>query len=349
MKIAGRELGPGLPAYIVAEMSGNHGGDLERARQIIIAATRAGADSVKLQTYTADTITLDSDREDFRIPSDNPWSQHSTLHALYQKAHTPWDWHEVLFKTAREVGIAIFSSPFDESAVDLLERLGAPAYKIASPEITHIPLLKKVAKTGKPVILSTGISELKDVELALETLRSHGAKEIAVLKCTTAYPAPPEESNLRTIPDIVSRFGVVSGLSDHTIGSAAPIAAVVLGGSLIEKHFTLDDEKETVDSFFSAAEKEFEKMIRDIRLVEASLGKVSYEIAPSACGSLRGRRSIYVSAKVRKGEAITDANIRCVRPSYGLHPRHYSEILGLRAARDLEPGDRLSWDSVVKA
>lgn len=345
-QIGNKVLGPGHPAFVVAEISGNHGGDLERALDIVRAAKRAGADAVKLQTYTADTITLNSDREDFRLPSDSPWSSEATLHQLYAKAHTPWEWHSQLFDEARQLNIIIFSSPFDELAVDLLEQLGAPAYKIASPEITHIPLIQRVARTGKPVILSTGISELADVELAIKTLRSEGATQIMVLKCTSAYPAPPEESNLRTITDIIQRFSVLSGLSDHTLGSADAVTAVVLGGSLIEKHFTLDDQYETVDSFFSSGEMEFQRMVRDIRLVEASLGRISYDVAPSAQSSLRGRRSLYISAPIKSGELFTTDNIKCVRPSFGLHPKHFFEVLGRTATCDLQLGDRLTWDVI---
>jgi pseudaminic acid synthase len=346
LKIGNKVLGPGHPAFVVAEISGNHGGDIERALDIVRAAKRAGADAVKLQTYTADTITINCDREDFQLPSDSPWSAEETLYQLYAKAQTPWEWHSKLFEEARLQNIIIFSSPFDESAVDLLEKLNAPAYKIASPEITHIPLIRRVARTGKPVILSTGISELSDVELAIETLRSEGATQIIVLKCTTAYPAPAEESNLRTIPDIVQRFGVLSGLSDHTLGSAGAIAAVVLGGSLIEKHFTLDGQHETVDSFFSSNENEFRLMVQDIRLVEASMGCVSYDIALSARNSFRGRRSLYVAAPIRAGETLTTDNVKCVRPSFGLHPKHLPQILGRKATCDLLHGDRLTWDVI---
>lgn len=347
IQIGGRELGPGHPSFIVAEISGNHGGSLDRALEIVRAAKRAGADAVKLQTYTADTITLNSCREDFLIPKSSPWNDESSLYQLYDKAHTPWDWHGQLFQEAKKQDIIIFSSPFDESAVDLLERLGAPAYKIASPEITHIPLIRRVARTGKPVVLSTGVSKLADIELAIETLRAEGAQQIMVLKCTTAYPAPPEESNLRTIPDIVQRFGVLSGLSDHSLGAANAIAAVVLGGALIEKHFTLDGECETVDSFFSSSESEFRSMIADIRQIEAALGKASYEIVPSAQGSLRGRRSLYVAAPIKAGEPFTTENIKCVRPSFGLHPKHYFEILGRMANCDLQYGDRLTWEVIA--
>jgi N-acetylneuraminate synthase/pseudaminic acid synthase len=346
IRIGNHTLGLGHPTFIVAEMSGNHGGSLERALEIVRAAKRSGADAIKLQTYTADTITLKCDREDFLIPAGTPWEDHSTFWSLYDKSHTPWDWHEVIFSEARALGLEVFSSPFDESAVELLERLEAPAYKIASPEITDIPLLERVARTGKPVIISTGISELVDIELALSTLRDAGAREIVLLKCTTAYPAPIEESNLRTISDITSRFGVLSGLSDHSIGTAAPVAAVALGAIFIEKHFTLDDSKETVDSFFSSGEQEFTRMVQDIRLVEKALGCPSYEISPSALTSLHGRRSLYVSAEIKAGEKITKHNIKSVRPSFGLHPRFYKELLGRRVKRNLQRGDRLSWDLI---
>jgi N-acetylneuraminate synthase/pseudaminic acid synthase len=338
-------LGPGRPAFVVAEMSGNHGGSLERALEIVRAAARAGADAVKLQTYRADTITLKSDGEDFRLPS-GPWAQHASLWDLYDEAHTPWDWHEPIFQEARTLGLEVFSSPFDESAVDLLERLGAPAYKIASPEITHIPLLQKVARTGKPVIISSGVAALEDLELALATLRAAGARELVLLKCTTAYPAPPQESNLLTIPDIVKRFGVLSGLSDHSIGTAVPTAAVALGASMIEKHFMLEGGEETVDSFFSSSEQEFARLVKDIRLVEQALGRVSYEITRSALPSLRGRRSLYVSAPIRAGETLSPDNIKCVRPSFGLHPRHFQEVLGRKALRDLAAGERLRWEDI---
>ena len=338
-------LGPGHPAFIVAEMSGNHGGRPQRALEIVRAAARAGADAVKLQTYTADTITLKSDGEDFRLTS-GPWAEHASLWDLYDRAHTPWDWHEPIFREARALGLEVFSSPFDESAVDLLERLDAPAYKIASPEITHIPLLRKVARTGKPVILSSGVATLEDLELALATLREHGARELVLLKCTTAYPAPPQETNLLTIADMERRFGVLSGLSDHSIGTAVPVAAVALGARMIEKHFTLDGGEETVDSFFSSGEQEFGRLVNDIRLVEQALGRVNYDITPSALPSLRGRRSLYIAAPVRAGEALSQGNVKCVRPSLGLHPRHLDEVLGRRAVRDLAAGERLRWEDL---
>ena len=346
IRIGKHTLGSGCPTFIVAEMSANHGGTLERALEIVHSAKRAGADAIKLQTYTADTITLKCDRDDFQIPGASPWGNYSTLWELYDEAFTPWEWHSEIFREARRLGLEIFSSPFDESSVDLLEELNASAYKIASPEITHIPLLERVARTGKPVIISTGIAELADIELALATLRGAGAKEIIVLKCTTAYPAPPEEANLRTISDMVTRFGVLSGLSDHTMGTVTAVASVALGASLIEKHFTLDDGKETVDSFFSLGEKEFASLVQDVRWTEKVLGQASYEITPSAKSSLRGRRSLYVATPIKAGEVISAENIKCVRPSFGLHPRHYKEVLGRRASSDLQVGDRLSWEAL---
>lgn len=339
-------LGVGHPTFIVAEMSGNHGGSLERALDIVRAVKRTGADAIKLQTYTADTITLKSDREDFMLLANSPWAEHSTLWDLYDKAYTPWDWHEAIFQEARKLDIEIFSSPFDETAVDLLEKLQVPAYKIASPEITNIPLLERVAQTGKSVIISTGISNLSDIELALNTLRKAGTKEIIVLKCTTAYPAPAEESNLLTIPDMIQRFGVLSGLSDHTMGNAAAIATVALGGSLIEKHFTLDDTDKTVDSFFSSGEKEFERMVQDIRFLDKALGKIDYEITPTALPNMRGRSSLYISAPIKKGETFNKSNVKSVRPSFGLHPKHYKEIMGRKAKQDLDLGERLSWEVI---
>jgi pseudaminic acid synthase len=346
LKIGKHLIGNNHPTFIVAEMSGNHGGNLETALEIVRAAKRAGADAVKLQTYTADTITINSDKPDFRILNDNPWSDHSTLWELYNKAYTPWEWHEAIFAEARKQEIEIFSSPFDFTAVDLLESLGVPAYKIASPEITNIPLLERVAKTGKPVIISTGISDLSDIELALSTLRNSGQKDFIILKCTTSYPAPPSESNLLTIPDIINRFGVISGLSDHSMGTAAAIATIALGGRLIEKHFTLDNSEETVDSFFSSGEAEFKRMVDDIRFIDQALGTVNYDITPSALPSLRGRSSLYIAKAVKAGEKFDQSNVKSVRPSFGLHPKHYNEILGKNAKVDLELGDRLTWEVI---
>ncbi len=344
--IGRHKLGMNHPVFIVAEMSGNHGGNLEKALEIVHAAKRAGAGAIKLQTYTADTITIKSDKEDFLIPSTSAWASHTTLWDLYNKAYTPWEWHEQIFTEARKLQLEVFSSPFDSSAVSLLEKLGAPAYKIASPEITNIPLIEAVGKTGKPVILSTGVATFEDIELAVQTLRNTGCNQIIVLKCTTAYPAPVEECNLKTIPDIMEQFQVLSGLSDHSIGNAAAIATVALGGSLIEKHFISDDADETVDSFFSSDETQFAKMVKDIRFVEKALGVVSYDIAQSAKPNIRARSSIYIAQNIKSGEAFNTFNIKAVRPGLGLHPKHYKEILGKISRKDLEPGDRLEWSAV---
>lgn len=346
IQLGKRTIGPGHPIFIVAEMSGNHGGSLEKAIETVHAVKRAGADALKLQTYTADTITINSDKEDFLLPEESPWANFKTLWNLYNTSYTPWEWHETIFKVAREIDLEVFSSPFDESAVELLESLNAKLYKIASPEITNIPLLECVAKTGKPVIISTGIANLDDIELALSTLRDGGLKEIVVLKCTTSYPAPVEESNLRTIPDIVDRFCVIAGLSDHSIGIAAPIAAVALGASVIEKHFILDDSDETVDSFFSSGEKEFSEMVKSIRFVEKALGEVNYDISPTAAANLRARSSLYVAKPIKAGDKFNKHNIRSVRPSFGLHPKYYKQILDRLAKHDLKAGDRLDWNAI---
>jgi N-acetylneuraminate synthase/pseudaminic acid synthase len=321
-------------------MSGNHGGNLDRAIEIVRGAAEAGADALKIQTYTADTITLNSDLPDFQLIT-GPWKSYKRLWNLYNTAHTPWEWHKTIFSEARRLGLEVFSSPFDESAVDLLESLGANAYKIASPEINHIPLLKRVARTGKPVILSTGLAQLTDINLALLTLKECGVQDIVLLKCTTAYPTPFEECNLRTIPDMNARFGVIAGLSDHTIGNAVAIAAVAIGAKVIEKHFASDVCEETVDSFFSNSQREFTQLVRDIRAVEKALGQVSYEISASAALNMSGMRSLYVSAPIRAGESINKTNIRCIRPSFGLHPIYFEQVLGREAKRDLAAGERL--------
>ena len=346
LKIGQHKLGIGCPAFVVAEISGNHGGDLDRCLQIVHAAKRAGANAVKLQTYTADSITLKCEREDFLIPSNTPWANHKSLWELYNAAHTPWEWHKAIFQECENLGIEVFSSPFDEDAVDFLENLNVPAYKIASPEITHIPLLKKIAQTGKPVIISTGIADLYDIELALEVLRNSGANEIIILKCTTAYPAPSEDSNLLTLMDMAKRFNVLTGLSDHSLGSIAPICAVSLGASLIEKHIRLDGDEDSVDSFFSISETDFSQMVKSIRLAEEHLGRITYEIAKSAKINLLGRRSLYVVEEMNPGDIFTTRNTKVIRPSFGLHPKYINSVMGRRAKCKLHIGDRLSWDVI---
>ena len=338
-------VGKDQPCFIIAEMSGNHGGNLDRAIEIVRAAAASGANALKLQTYTADTITLNCDLPDFQISS-GPWASHQRMWDLYKVAHTPWEWHEPIFTEARRLGLEVFSSPFDESAVDFLESLGATAFKIASPEINHIPLLKKVASTGKPVILSTGLAQLSDIELALNTLRNNGAKDIALLKCTTAYPAPFNEMDLLTIADMVERFEVVPGLSDHSMGTAVAVAATALGAKIIEKHFTLGGKENTVDSFFSSDKQEFARLVTDIRTVEQALGRINYDITPSAQENLHGMRSLYISSPVLAGEKLSSSNVRCVRPAWGLHPRHYDEVLGRVVKRNLSPGERLQLEDL---
>ena len=341
IKIGRKTIGENHPTYIIAEMSGNHNGSLEQALAIVREAVKVGADAIKLQTYRADTITLNSNKEDFKIPSDNPWNKDNTLFELYQKAYTPWEWHKPLFDEAKKYNIDIFSSPFDETAVDFLEALGACAYKIASPEITHIPLLKKVAQTKKPVIVSTGVAELSDIELAIKTLRENGCEDIIILKCTTAYPAPPEALNLKTIPNISETFGVIAGFSDHSMGITAPITAVALGAKVIEKHFLLSEDNVSVDSFFSLSANKFKEMIDEIRFTEKAMGKVTYQFDEQTLKNAWGRRSLYISSNIKKGELITEKNIKCVRPSLGLHPKYWDYVIGKNSRVDLECGDRL--------
>jgi len=339
-------LGSSHPVFIVAEMSANHGNSLNQALDLIKSAKRAGANAIKLQTYTPDTITIKSNKDDFKIPKDSPWAAYNNLWDLYKDGSTPWEWHDAIFTEARKLDLEVFSSVFDESSVDFLESLNAPAYKIASLEITDIPLLEKTAKTQKPVIISTGVGDLNDIELAIKTLRKYGNQEIIVLQCTSSYPAPPEEANLLTIPDLVKRFGVIAGLSDHTIGAESSIAAVALGASFIEKHFKIEHDNDSVDSFFSMGENEFSKMVKSIRLTEQSLGKPCYEITPSAEPRLKNRRSLYVIKPIKQGEVFTEKNIKSVRPALGLHPKYYRDILGKKSLKNLEIGDRLSWENI---
>lgn len=332
--------------YIIAEMSANHCGDLNKAKEIILKSKEIGADAVKLQTYTADTITLNSEKKDFTIPSDNPWSDSTTLHSLYQKAYTPWEWHKELFDYARDLGIDIFSAPFDESAVDFLETLNCPIYKLASPEITHIPLIKRIAKTGKPVIMSTGVAALEDVELAVKTLRDNGCTDFVILKCTSNYPAEASTLNLNAMVDLKEKFNCHVGLSDHSLGICAPVACTALGASVIEKHITLEKGSASEDDFFSLDINEFKEMIDSVRFTEEALGKKEFHLSEKGKQSYWGRRSLYVSEDIKKGDLITEENIKCVRPYYGLHPKHYEEILGKKVTVDLEKGDRLSLDII---
>lgn len=345
-KIGNTWVGEGHPTFIIAEMSANHGGKLEVALEIVRAAKRAGADAVKLQTYKADTITMDSDNPDFLLPSDSPWQKQKNLFSLYEKAYMPWEWHKPLYEEAQKLGIEIFSSPFDLTAVELLSDLDSVAYKIASPEITDIPLIEAVAKQGKPIILSTGLAEYTDIALAVKTLQQQNHDQFAFLKCTTAYPAPIEEANLKLIQQMKLDFECLSGLSDHTLGHEAAITSVALGGDIIEKHFMLNNSEETADSFFSLSEDQFADMVKSVRLVEKAIGVADYSLSTSAQGNLRGRRSLYIAKDISAGEPITPDHLKSVRPSFGLHPKYFQDVLGKKVSRDLKFGDRLSLEDI---
>lgn len=327
---------------IVAELSASHNQDIERAEAIIRAAANAGADAVKLQTYTADTITLPCSNEFFRIKGTG-WDGR-ILHELYQEAHTPWEWHPRLMGLANELNMVCFSTPFDATAVDFLESLNVPCHKVASFELVDIPLLKKIASTGKPVIMSTGMGTLSEIDEAVRTLRENGTQELVLLKCTSAYPAPVEEANLFTIPHMAQAFNCPVGLSDHTMGSAVAVAAVALGACMIEKHVTQSRTEGGPDAAFSMEPGEFMQMVRDVRNAEKALGTVSYALTSKETESLVFRRSLFVVKNMRQGEVFTEKNLRCIRPGHGLHPRYYDTILGRCAARDIAEGSPLCWD-----
>jgi pseudaminic acid synthase len=340
LKIGSFNIDIDSPVFIIAELSANHNGSLETAIETIRAAKRAGANCIKLQTYTPDTITIDVDKEDFQI-KDTIWKG-QTLYNLYKNAYTPWEWHEQIMKVANEEGLVCFSSPFDTSAVDFLETLNVPAYKIASFEITDIPLIKYVASKQKPIILSTGIATLEDIELAFEACRSVGNNQLILLKCTSSYPAPMAEANLTMIKEYQKQFKVFTGLSDHTMGSIAPIVATILGAKVIEKHFILDKSIGGPDASFSMTEEEFKSMVDQVRLAESSVGKVDFTITPKQQDSRKFSRSLYVAEKINAGEIVTMNNVRSVRPGYSLHPKHLMNILGKKSLKNFEIGDRIS-------
>jgi len=323
---------------IIAELSANHNGSLEVALETVRAAKRAGADCIKLQTYTADTITLNSSKEDFLIKG-TIWEGRN-LYELYQEAYTPWEWHKEIFEEAKKEGLICFSSPFDKTAVDFLEELDVPAYKIASLEITDIPLIEYVASKGKPVIISTGIATKEDIDLALEACKRVGNHEIALLKCTTSYPAPIEEANMVMVQDLATRFGVISGLSDHTMGATVPVVATCFGAKIIEKHFILDREIGGPDASFSMNEEEFTAMVKAIREAEKAIGVVDYTLTEKQAKGKDFSRSLYVVQDIKAGEIITKENVRSIRPGFGLHPKYYNEILGKKAIVDIEKGSR---------
>ena len=331
--------------FIIAELSANHGGDIDLAKETIRAAKRVGADAIKLQTYTADSMTIDVKNEHFLINKGTAWDG-QYLYDLYLTAYTPWEWHAELFKTAKEEGLVCFSSPFDTKAVDLLEELGNPIYKIASFEITDIPLIKYIASKQKPIIISTGIAAIEDIELAIETCIDEGNTDITILKCTSAYPAEPQDANLLSIPDISERFGVKSGLSDHTMGTEAPMIAVALGAKIIEKHFILDKKIGGPDAHFSLDEKEFKQMVDGVRLTEKLMGKVDYEMTPKKKKSREFSRSLFVTNDVKTGDLITKDNIRSIRPGFGLHPKYYEEVLGKTFTRNILKGEPLMLEMI---
>ena len=344
MAINSRRIGSGSPVYIIAEMSANHGQSYERAEAIVRAAAEAGADAVKLQTYTADTLTIPCDAEPFRIRG-TLW-EGRTLHDLYGEAYTPWEWQPRLAVVAQDLGMHLFSTPFDASAVDFLERMDVPVHKVASFEIVDFPLLRCIAATGKPVIMSTGMASLAEIDEAVRTLREGGCTQLALLKCTSAYPAPPDSMHLRTIPHLAEAFGVPSGLSDHTLGTAVPVAAVALGACIIEKHFTLSRVEGGPDAAFSLEPDEFSEMVRAVRTAEAALGRVNYAVSDKERQSRVFRRSLFVVRDMKQGEPFTQDNVRSIRPGCGLHTRYQEAVLGRRAVCDIMRGTPLSWELV---
>lgn len=344
ISINNRKIGKGHPAYIIAEMSANHNQNFERAVKIIKAAKNAGADAVKLQTYTPDTLTIDCDNEYFRIKG-TIW-EGKKLYDLYREAYTPWEWQPKLKEIAADLELDLFSTPFDSTAVDFLEDMEVPAYKVASFEVVDLQLLRKIAKTNKPIIMSTGMANLSEIEEAVQTIRESVGVQLALLKCTSAYPAPFEEMNLRTIPHLADTFGVPSGLSDHTMGNIVPLAAVTLGACIIEKHLTLSRKEAGPDSNFSIEPHEFKEMVGAVRNVEKALGKAQYEVTQNEKDSRLFRRSIFVVKDMQAGELFSEENIKSIRPGQGLHTRYFDEVLNLRANRDLKKGTPLSWDCI---
>lgn len=344
ISIAGRNIGADYPPYIIAELSANHNGSMETALEIIKQAKLCGADAVKLQTYKADTITLDSQNEDFMIRG-GLWDGQS-LYELYEKAHLPWDWHKPLFDYARELGITIFSSPFDSTAVDLLEDLNTPAYKIASFEAVDLPLIKYVASTGKPMIISTGMADAEEIQEAIDAAKSGGCKELAILHCVSGYPAPSEDYNLRTIPNMMERFGLITGLSDHTLDNTTAIASVVLGASIIEKHFTLDRSAGGPDDSFSLEPTDLIALCRDSKTAWAALGQVDYGRKASEKGNAQFRRSLYFVKDMQAGDIITENCVRSVRPGFGLPPKFLDEIIGRKLKVNVNYGIPTSWEVI---
>lgn len=345
MKISNFEIGKDK-TFIIAELSANHGHDIEIAKETIRAAKRSGADAIKLQTYTADTITIDCNKPDFII-KDTIWDGRC-LYDLYKEAYLPWEWHKELFELAKQENIICFSSPFDKTAVDFLESLNTPAYKIASFEITDIPLIKYTAEKGKPIIISTGIADKEDIQLAVDTCKSVENEDIILLKTSSQYPAKIEDANLSMIPDLATRYNVISGLSDHTAGELIPVIATTLGAKVIEKHFILDKSIGGPDATFSLDEREFTSMVEAVRKTEKAIGKIDYNLSEKATKSRVFSRSLYIVKDIKSGELFTEENVKSIRPGLGLHPKHYQEIIGKKANTDLSKGDRLSLEMLSK-
>jgi pseudaminic acid synthase len=344
MQIAQHPIGRAHPPFIIAEMSGNHNQSLERALKIVDAAADSGAHALKLQTYTADTMTLDIEEREFRIDDErSPWNG-STLHALYQQAHTPWEWHAPIFERARRRGLVAFSTPFDATAVDFLQSLDVPAYKIASFENTDLPLIGRVAATGKPLIISTGMANLAEIDEAMRTARAHGARDVVLLKCTSSYPASPAASNLAAIPQLRSSFHCEVGLSDHTLGIGAAVAAVALGATVIEKHFTLSRAEGGVDAAFSLEPQEFAQLVAETHVAWEALGEAQLGPTEAERGSLVFRRSLYVCADLAPGDVLTPQNLRAIRPGYGLPPKYLDQLLGKRVSRAVTRGTPMTWE-----
>jgi len=346
VQIAELSIGVEKPPFVIAEMSGNHNHSLERALSIVDAAADAGAHAIKLQTYTADTITLDVDDGDFWVSNEDlPWKNIS-LYDLYQKAFTPWEWHEDIFRRAKEHGLVCFSTPFDETAVDFLKEIGAPAYKIASFENSHLPLIKKVASTGKPVIISSGMATVSELAETVSTAREHGCVDLALLKCTSSYPSKPIDSNILTIPHMRDLFNCEIGLSDHTLGVGVAVASIALGATIIEKHFTLSRAEGGVDSAFSLEPDEFKTLVTETARAHESLGRINYGSTASEQSSKVFRRSLYISQNMKAGDVLTKDNMRIVRPGFGLHPRYYEKLLGRKVNQTANKGSPLTWEII---
>ncbi len=343
--INGTKIGSDFPPYIIAELSANHNGKIEQALKSIEVAAQCGVDAIKIQSYTADTMTIDCDKEDFQIKG-GLWDGYK-LYDLYQWAQTPFEWHQQLFDKAKEVGITLFSTPFDETAVDLLENLNAPAYKLASFEITDLPLIKRIAETGKPLIISTGMANIEEIEDAINTARKNGCTELVVLHCISAYPAPAEQANLATIADISKRFDVIAGLSDHSLGTVVSVASIAFGASLIEKHFTLDRKDKGPDAEFSLEPDDLKRLVSEAKTAHQAIGTAGYERKTVEHSSMKFRRSLYFVNDIKQGQTITKDHIKRIRPGYGLAPKHYQSFIGKTANQNISRGTAVSWDLIV--